>query len=182
MDRAVFIDRDGVINQTAVVRGKPYPPSSLDQLHILPGVSQAITDLKKAGFRTIVATNQPDVATGKQKREVVEAMHQQLQDALGVDDIFVCYHVDQDQCDCRKPRPGMLLDGARRWNIDLTRSFMIGDRWRDIDAGRHAGCRTIWVKGPESYEEQTPRDPDWVVHSLLEASRIICSLALESGT
>lgn len=176
MDAAVFIDRDGVINRACVLNGKPFPPAHIDDLVILPGVAQAIAHLKQAGYRTLVATNQPDVATGKQRREAVEAMHERLQADLRLDDIFVCYHVDQHQCDCRKPRPGMLLEGARRWNIDLKKSFMVGDRWRDVDAGRQAGCRTFWVKGPESYEEQAPRDPDWTVESLLEASRIILAL------
>ena len=171
--RAVFLDRDGVLNRVVVHNGRPYPPSSLDELEILPRVAEALRDLKAAGFRLIVATNQPDVGKGLQRRDVVEACHARLCQMLPIDAIQVCYHVDADACPCRKPRPGMLLEAARRWNIDLTRSYMVGDRWRDVGAGRAAGCRTIWVQS--DYDEQPPEAPDAVVASLWEASRLILS-------
>jgi D-glycero-D-manno-heptose 1,7-bisphosphate phosphatase len=171
MERAVFLDRDGVINRVLIRDGRPYPPASLDELEILPGVADALGDLKSAGFRLIVATNQPDVAKGTQRREMVEAFHDRLRQTLPIDAIHVCYHVDADGCACRKPRPGMLLEAARVWGIDVARSTMIGDRWRDIDAGRAAGCKTIWVRC--DYEEQLPENPDAVVASLWEASRLI---------
>jgi D-glycero-D-manno-heptose 1,7-bisphosphate phosphatase len=169
--RAVFIDRDGVINRAVVRDGKPYPPQGLADLELLPGVPEAMRALKDAGFRLIVATNQPDVATGHQTRETVEAFHAHLRATLPIDDIRVCYHVDADACACRKPKPGMLLDAARAWDIALGASVMVGDRWRDIDAGRAAGCRTILVES--GYDERAAEGFDAAVPSLLEASRLI---------
>jgi D-glycero-D-manno-heptose 1,7-bisphosphate phosphatase len=171
MERAVFLDRDGVINRVLIRDGRPYPPASLDELEILPGVADALRDLKSAGFRLIVATNQPDVAKGILRRELVDAFHDRIRRTLPIDDIRACFHVDGDACLCRKPRPGMLLEAAGTWDIDLTRSYMIGDRWRDIDAGRAAGCQTIWVRC--DYDERLPKKPDAVVTSLWEASKVI---------
>src|SRR5262249_50056044 len=106
-----------------------------------------------------------------QRRDMVEAFHDRLRHTLPIDDIRVCYHVDADGCQCRKPRPGMLLEAARSWDFDLTRSYMIGDRWRDIDAGRAAGCPTVSVRC--DYDERLPERPDAFVASLWEASRLI---------
>jgi D-glycero-D-manno-heptose 1,7-bisphosphate phosphatase len=169
--RAVFLDRDGVLNRVLIRNGRPHAPASLDELEILPGVAAALDDLKAAGFRLIVATNQPDVGKGLLRREEVEALHEGLRRTLPLDAIKVCYHIDADACSCRKPQPGLLLEAAREWAIDLTRSYMIGDRWRDVDAGRAAGCKTIWVQC--DYDDRQPEAPDAVVASLWEASRII---------
>jgi D-glycero-D-manno-heptose 1,7-bisphosphate phosphatase len=171
MRRAVFLDRDGVINRSIVRGGKSYPPASLDQLEVLPGVADAIVALRAAGFLVIIATNQPDVGAGKQRIEVVEAMHERLRHELALDDIRVCFHTDQDHCACRKPLPGMLLEAARSWGIALERSFMVGDRWRDVAAGRAAGCRTAFLD--YGYAERRPEAPDVVVDSLAAASRWI---------
>ncbi len=171
MKRAVFLDRDGIINRAVVRDGKPYPPATLEEFELLPGVEQAIHALCKAGFLIIVVTNQPDVATGVQRREVVEAMHDKLRTAGLCDDIKVCYHVEADGCDCRKPKPGMLLDAAREWQIDLARSFMVGDRWRDVAAGKAAGCFTFFID--YKYQEQQAEKPDAVVASLAEAAKLI---------
>jgi D-glycero-D-manno-heptose 1,7-bisphosphate phosphatase len=173
-ERAVFLDRDGVVNRAVVVDGRPYPPASLEQLELLPGVPDAIASFRKSGFRVIVVTNQPDVGTGRQAREVVQAMHDSLRECLTLDDIYACYHTDQHACACRKPKPGMLLDAAQKWAVQLQESFMVGDRWRDIEAGHRAGCKTILVQGEEAYREPAARNPNWIVRSLLEASRIIC--------
>ena len=173
MPRAVFLDRDGVINRVVLREGRPHPPSSVEDVSYLPGAAEAMQALRKAGFRLIVVTNQPDVGTGAQRREVVEAIHDELRRRFPIDDVRVCYHVDQDGCACRKPKPGMLLDAARAFSLDLGRSVMVGDRWRDIEAGRAAGCRTILVRG--GYAEREPRRPDAVVHSLAEASELILS-------
>ena len=166
--RAVFLDRDGVINRAMVRDGKPYPPADLTELEILPGVPEALNRLHEAGFRLIVVTNQPDVARGAQTREAVEAMHAALlAHDLPIDSFRVCYHDNADRCDCRKPSPGLLLDAAREENIDLPASFMIGDRWRDVEAGRRAGCTTIFVD--YHYAEPEPGRPDVRVKSLAEA-------------
>ena len=171
MKRAVFLDRDGVINRAVVRNGKPYPPATLDDFELLPGVESAILALRKAGFLIIVVTNQPDVATGIQLQEVVEAMHEKLLSAGLCDDVKACYHTDADGCGCRKPKPGMLLDAAREWQIDLQRSFMVGDRWRDVAAGKAAGCFTFFID--YKYQEQSADKPDTVVASLAEAVELI---------
>ena len=167
--RAVFLDRDGVINRAFVRDGKPLPPPTLQELEVLPGVPEALHELKQHGFELLVVTNQPDVGRGKQSRQALDAMHQSLSASLPIDDILVCTHTDQDNCDCRKPMPGMLLEAARKHNIDLAASFMVGDRWRDIEAGYNAGCKTILID--YGYSERPPdRVPDLRVGSLREAA------------
>jgi D-sedoheptulose 7-phosphate isomerase len=166
--RAVFLDRDGVINRVFVREGKPFPPSTLQELEVLPGVPEILQELKQYGYELLVVTNQPDVARGTQSRQTLDAMHRALSARLPLDDILVCCHTDQDQCGCRKPMPGMLLEGARRHNVDLAASFMVGDRWRDIEAGYNAGCKTIFID--YGYSERPPdRVPDLRVGSLREA-------------
>ena len=171
MKRAVFLDRDGVLNRSMVRNGRPYAPTSLDEFELLPGVMEAVTSLRNAGFLLIVVTNQPDVATGAVSGGVLDAIHRKLRAWLPLDDIKVCCHVDVDGCPCRKPRPGMLLEAAREWSIDLNRSFMVGDRWRDVSAGKAAGCTTIFVD--HGYAERQVDAPDFVVTSLAEAVKII---------
>jgi D-sedoheptulose 7-phosphate isomerase len=167
--RAVFLDRDGVINRSVIRDGKPFAPAKLEDLEILPGVPQALQDLKRQGYKLLVVTNQPDVSRGTQSPQTIRAMHQTLMAQLPLDDILVCPHTDHDNCDCRKPRPGMLLEAAHRHNIDLGNSFMIGDRWRDIEAGYNAGCRTILID--YGYSERPPdREPDLRATSLREAA------------
>lgn len=167
--RAVFLDRDGVLNRTFVRGGKPYPPASLGDLEILPGVSEALIDLKEAGLLLFVITNQPDVGYGTASRESVEAIHKKLSRELPLDQIFVCYHVDSDQCDCRKPSPGLLLRAGAQFGLHLPSCFMVGDRWRDIDAGHRAGCRTILLD--YGYLERVPESaPDARLKSMREAA------------
>lgn len=173
MKHAVFIDRDGVINRATIRAGKSYPPQTLDEFELLPGVAEALNRLKKAGFLLIVVTNQPDVAKGIQTRQVVEAMHERLRLLTPVDDIRVCYHVDEDHCLCRKPKPGMLLDAAKHWSIDLKKSYMVGDRWRDVDAGVAAGCKAFFIES--DIEEPRSKNSHVVVSSLLEAADSILS-------
>jgi transaldolase len=169
--RAVFLDRDGVVVRAWVRDGRPFPPADLREMEILPGVESALQRLRAAGFRLIVVTNQPDVARGTQSRAAVEAMNQRLLSQLPLDEIRVCYHDDRDGCDCRKPKPGLLTDAAREASIDLAQSFMVGDRWRDIEAGQRAGCRTVFID--YGYKEQQPERGDAVVASLAEAAQWI---------
>lgn len=171
--RAVFLDRDGVINRALVREGKPYPPSRLAEFEILPGVEAACARLKQAGFLLVVATNQPDVGRGTLTQEIVEATHARMCRVLPIDRVEVCYHPGKggSDCDCRKPKPGMLLRAARELDIDLRASWMVGDRWRDIDCGHAAGCRTILID--YGYAEELRQNPDFRAHSLQEAADII---------
>jgi D-glycero-D-manno-heptose 1,7-bisphosphate phosphatase len=161
-----------VINQAILRNGRPYPPASLEALHVLPGVPEALSALRATGFLLLVVTNQPDVARKRQTREVVEQMHRHLLQSLPLDDFFVCWHDDADACVCRKPAPGLLLAAASTYELDLGSSFMVGDRWRDVEAGRRAGCKTVWLD--MGYLEQEPAlQPDLRVSSLAEASEWI---------
>jgi len=171
--RAVFLDRDGVLNRALVRDGKPYPPRSVKEVKILPGVRGALRKLKGAGFLLICVTNQPDVARKKLSRKTVEAIHSFLLKTLCLDEIMACYHDDKDKCRCRKPLPGMLLDAAKKYSIDLGKSFMAGDRWRDIAAGKNAGCATVLVD--YHYAEKKSVRPDARAGSLAEAAEWILS-------
>jgi D-glycero-D-manno-heptose 1,7-bisphosphate phosphatase len=178
---AIFLDRDGVINRALTRDGNPHPASSLAEFELLPGVEEACRKLKAAGFLLIVATNQPDVGRGTLKQEIVEAIHTHMCRALPIDRVEVCYHAGQgaSDCDCRKPRPGMLLRAAGKLGIDLARSFMVGDRWRDIDCGHAAGCTTILID--YGYAEGLRQPPHHRVKSLLEAVEWILGRASASG-
>ncbi len=169
--RAVFLDRDGVINRALIRNGRPYPPASVAELEVLPGVLSALSRLRAAGYRLVVVTNQPDVARGKTTRGAVEALHAVLQAQLPLDEFRVCYHDDWHRCECRKPAPGLLLAAARESGLDLSASFIIGDRWRDIEAGRRAGCHTIFID--YGYSEKQPTAPDARVKSLAEGVEVV---------
>jgi D-glycero-D-manno-heptose 1,7-bisphosphate phosphatase len=172
--QAVFLDRDGTINWNEVRGGRPYAPTRLEDFRYLPGAPKAIARFKAEGYLVIVVTNQPDLTTGKNTPEVVEAMHARLRDELGVDDIMVCPHIDEAGCDCRKPKPGLLIQAAERWGIDLTRSVMVGDRWRDVDAGRAAGCATVHIN--QGYAGEPPAEgADFTAGMLGDAADFICA-------
>jgi len=167
--KAIFFDRDGVLNHAIVKNGKPYPPSSLEEVTIPDDAEDALVKLKNAGFILIGATNQPDVSRGTTKKEVVESINKKLMETLPLETILVCYHDDKDKCICRKPLPGLLTQAADLYNIDLKNSFMIGDRWKDIEAGQNAGCKTVWLK--QDYLEKEPeKSADCVAASLSHAT------------
>lgn len=168
MRKAIFLDRDGVLNSVFIKNGKPYPPPSVNDLSIPSEVESALISLKNAGFLLIGATNQPDVARGTTSKETIEAINSVLMERLPLDEIRVCYHDDIDQCECRKPLPGLLKQAAIDYGIDLNKSFMIGDRWKDIDAGHKAGCKTIWIN--RAYTEKKPINPDFVATNLADAA------------
>jgi len=166
--RAVFLDRDGVLNRAVVRDGKPYPPGSLAEMEIVEGAAAALARLKDLGFLLLVVTNQPDVSRGTQSMVAIEEMHQAMRQTLPLDDFLVCPHDDRDGCQCRKPLPGLFLEAQARYGVDLARSFMVGDRWRDVDAGQAAGCRTVWID--QHYRERGPAlAPDATVDSLADA-------------
>jgi D-glycero-D-manno-heptose 1,7-bisphosphate phosphatase len=168
MTRAVFLDRDGVLNKAFIRNGKPYSPDTVDEMVIVPDAAQALNRLRQHGYRLIVATNQPDIARKRLTREQVDAMNGHLRSNLPLDAIEVCPHDDADNCVCRKPKPGLLLNAARRDGIALDESFMIGDRYRDIEAGHSAGCRTILIG--DGYGETFKAQPDARFATLSEAA------------
>lgn len=177
--RAVFLDRDGVINEPVVREGKPYPPASVAAFHIYPDVAPACKRLKDAGFLLIVATNQPDVGRGTQQRSVVEAMHARMCESVPIDRVEVCYDAHEGISEFYKPAPGMLLNAAAALGVDLGLSFMVGDRWRDIDCGHAAGCTTGFID--RDYREQLRKQPHFRAGSLAEAVAIILRNSIEEN-
>lgn len=173
--RAVFLDRDGVINKPIVSEGRPYPPAKVEDFELYEDVAAGCARLEAAGYLLLVVTNQPDVARGTQRRATVEAMHRKMLDALPqIARVEVCWHAGADwgdSCDCHKPAPGMVLRAALALGIDLAQSFLVGDRWRDVDCGHGAGCRTIFVD--RRYSEALRLPPDWTVESFGQAVEVI---------
>jgi D-glycero-D-manno-heptose 1,7-bisphosphate phosphatase len=167
--RAVFLDRDGVLNECRVIDGKPFPPESTKTFRVVPQAFEACRKLKEAGFTLVVVTNQPDVGRGTQTFEEVDAMHEILRATLPIDVIKVCTHGHDGECECRKPKPGMLFDSAKELTIDLSKSYMVGDRWKDIDCGHACGCTTLFI----DYEytgERLRQQPDAIVRDIGEAA------------
>jgi D-glycero-D-manno-heptose 1,7-bisphosphate phosphatase len=173
--RAVFLDRDGVLNRSLVRDGLPFPPAKVEELELYPEVIDGCAQLKEAGFLLVVVTNQPDVGRGTQSREIVEAMHARLRtDIPSLGAIEVCFHAGSaygDPCDCRKPKPGMLVRAAAAHAIDLSQSFLIGDRWRDVDCAHAAGCRAVFID--HGYREPLREKPDFTVSNFGDAVRAI---------
>jgi D-glycero-D-manno-heptose 1,7-bisphosphate phosphatase len=173
--RAVFLDSDGVLNRAFVRNGHPYPPSRVGDFELHDDVAAGCTRLKAANFLLVVITNQPDVGRRKQSREAVEVMHLKMQSALpSLDRIEICYHAGErygEPCDCRKPRPGLILRAASELKIDLGASYVIGDRWRDVDCARAAGCRAIFIQ--RGYEEPLGEVPHFTVKTFSEAVNVV---------
>ncbi len=176
----VFLDRDGVINRAIVRSGIPHPPATVADLELLPGVPDALARLRAAGFLLVVVTNQPDVSRGRQTREAVERIHEELKSRLPLDEFRVCYHDDTDACRCRKPAPGMLQATAKARGLELSTAFMVGDRWRDIEAGQRAGCSCYFVD--HGYAERQPNQPFVRVASLAEAADRILETLQRTAT
>lgn len=171
---AVFLDRDGVLVRAVRGDGPPRSASTVDELALLPDAVEACTALKAAGYALVVVTNQPEIARGTVDAEIVARQNDVLREAVPLDDVVVCPHDDADGCDCRKPNPGMLLAAADRLGVDLAASFMVGDRWRDVEAGHAAGCRVVFVD--HGYDERLQSEPDAVVGSVGDAARWILAL------
>jgi len=171
MVKAVFLDRDGVINANLVRNGKPVAPTSLAEFRILPGAADAVRRLKEAKFLTIVVTNQPDVRTGLTPKATMEAMHDEIRRQMPIDDFFICFHVDADNCTCRKPKPGLILEAIAKYDIDPASSYVVGDRWRDVLAGQAASCRTVFVD--YGFVQDQPATANQTVKSLAEAAEFI---------
>jgi D-glycero-D-manno-heptose 1,7-bisphosphate phosphatase len=178
--RAVFLDRDGVLNRPVVRDGLSFPPARVEDFELYPEVVQACEQLKQAGFLLIVVTNQPDVGRGSQRKEIVDAMHARLRTVVPtLDAIEVCFHggtAHGDPCECRKPNPGMVLRAAAAYGIDLRRSFLIGDRWRDVDCAHAAGCRAVFID--HGYRETLKEKPEFTVSSFGEAVATVLKAAV----
>lgn len=165
--RAIFLDRDGVLIEAIVRDGKPYAATTPSEVRIMAGVEQACSALASMGYMLIMITNQPDVARGKISRQFVDSTNADLAQRLNLDDIGTCLHDNFDKCDCRKPSPGLIINAASKLNIDLSLSIVVGDRWRDIEAGRNAGCKTVFID--YGYDEVLVHKPNHVAKSLIEA-------------
>lgn len=176
--RAVFLDRDGVLNRTQVINGKPFAPKKLEDFYIIPNSAEALVRLKNLNYLLIVVSNQPDVGNGEVDKSTVIQMNKILVKELPIDKIKVCFHSQREDCECRKPKPGMLFDAASELNIDLKKSFMIGDRWSDISAGASASCSTILID--YSYNETLIERPDFRLTSLGEAVNKISEQHMEN--
>jgi D-glycero-D-manno-heptose 1,7-bisphosphate phosphatase len=148
---AVFLDRDGVLNDIVVRNAEPGSPRSLDEFQTAPDLHD-ILRLGKAGLLLFIITNQPDIARGLVTPSMVGAMVDRIRALVPVDDFRICAHDDADGCSCRKPKPGMIFDLARFWRVDLAQSYVVGDTWRDMDAARAAGCRSILIRRPYNAE------------------------------
>tara|TARA_B110000238_G_scaffold134440_1_gene144830 strand:+ start:842 stop:1363 length:522 start_codon:yes stop_codon:yes gene_type:complete len=170
--KAVFLDRDGVLNRPNVIDGKPYAPKKVKDFIIYSEVYEVLNNLKNNLYKLIVVTNQKDVGRGITSMKVLNTMHNKLKSFLPIDDIKVCICIDE--CDCYKPNPGMILEAQKEWNIDIEKSYIIGDSWRDIGAGINAGCKTILID--RKYNMPMVYKPDYIVNSLKEAeSKILNS-------
>jgi D-glycero-D-manno-heptose 1,7-bisphosphate phosphatase len=171
--QAVFLDRDGVLSRAFVRGGRPFPPRRMAELELLPGAVEACRTLKQAGFKLVMVTNQPDVARGLVTAEEVAAMNNRVAAELQLDLVRVCPHDEQEGCACRKPRPGMLVSAAEELGVRLGGSVMVGDRWRDVESGRRAGCWTVFID--QGYAERQPEWFDLRVTSLPESVEWILS-------
>ncbi|MGH7517726.1 MAG: D-glycero-alpha-D-manno-heptose-1,7-bisphosphate 7-phosphatase [Gemmatimonadales bacterium] len=172
----VFLDRDGILNELVRRDGAAVSPRDPRDFKLRVGAAAAVRDLRAAGLPVLVATNQPDIARGLISRAALDAMTGMLRAAVPVDDVAVCPHDDADRCECRKPKPGLLIALASRWDVDLPRSYMVGDSWRDVGAGRAAGCRTVLVG-----DEPGDVKPDLAVADLRAAvTAILTSMDLST--
>ena len=171
--KAIFLDRDGVLNKPIIKNRKPYPPSKIEELEILPGVYEGIQLLRHSGFKLIVITNQPDVSRGSTTKEIVDEINNSIIKQLKVDEIMSCFHDDNENCECRKPKPGMILEAVKKWDIDLSVSYLIGDRWRDIQTAKNIGLTSILIK--YDYDEKKI-NADFECNNLEEAANYILKI------
>jgi D-glycero-D-manno-heptose 1,7-bisphosphate phosphatase len=177
MRRAVFLDRDGVLNRVKLLNGLPKPPTTIHEIIILEGVCQAVDIILNKGFVPVIITNQPDVARGKISQSEVDSINSQIQTMTNIDFVYTCFHDDADLCYCRKPSPGLIYQAANELNLDIKGSFLVGDRWRDIQAGQVAGCQNFFIDN--LYPELRPNQPYTRVSSLLEAANLITGVPYE---
>jgi|TARA_B100001175_G_scaffold313455_1_gene321083 D-glycero-D-manno-heptose 1,7-bisphosphate phosphatase len=171
MKKAVFLDRDGVLSKTHIKKGKSFAVKKLKDFKLFYGSEESVKKLKLAGFMVIVVTNQPDVGKKIISRIVLKKMHDRLKKKTKVDAIYSCTHSQDDNCFCRKPKPGMILNAAKKHNINLKKSFMVGDRSSDILAGKKAKCRSIFLD--KKYFEKKPKVQEATFNNLVQATNYI---------
>ena len=169
--KAFFLDRDGVINKSSIINGKPVAPTKLADFKIIKDVKKSFIYLKEKGFLTIIISNQPDIKKGLLNKSVLRKMNQKLKKEVKVDDIFICEHTDDDRCNCRKPKSGMILDAKKKWNIDLKSSYLIGDRWRDIYLANRLKIKCFYID--KNYKEKKPKKYNYKVNNLFHAIRTL---------
>jgi D-glycero-D-manno-heptose 1,7-bisphosphate phosphatase len=169
--KAVFLDRDGVINRMYLRKGAYRSPETMSEWEYLKGVLPTLEALRDRGYLLLVCTNQPDVARGWITREQVQEFHDRIEAELPVTRIYACFHDDTAACVCRKPKAGLLLQGSEEFEVDLARSWMVGDRWKDIEAGRTAGCRTVYLR--HDYDQAPGCGADFEIRALPELLDII---------
>ena len=171
LTRAVFLDRDGVINQAQVRDGHPFSPADMTEFFWVEPIKEVTLELKSLGYLLFCVTNQPDVGRGLQSREGVESFHAAILAELPIEKVFVCYHDDRDQCSCRKPRPGLIVNAQKEYGLNLAASWLIGDRWKDIDAGAAVGCNTVFLE--YGYDEKLRTKPDHTISQLAQVVPLI---------
>ena len=174
LTKAFFIDRDGVINKSNTIDGKPHAPLSFEDFFIIDGVGPALQKLKNKGFVNIVVTNQPNLSKGILRKSELEKMHSMLLGNYLIDEIYVCPHTNEDQCDCRKPGVGSLLKAKKRFSIDLSKSFMIGDRLQDMECAKNANLMGSFFINYGYSESENYENKEFVtVRSLEEAANLV---------
>jgi D-glycero-D-manno-heptose 1,7-bisphosphate phosphatase len=171
MKKAIFLDRDGVLNAAVMINGIPTPPRNLEEVVLLPGAFEAINLLRRKSFEIVVVTNQPDFSRGNASMSEILEINNYLRTQLNIQHFYTCFHDDFHNCDCRKPKPGLLKKAAAELDVDLQSSYMIGDRWRDIEAGQVAKCQCFFLD--YGYHEKFPDLPFTQVSSLIEAAHLI---------
>lgn len=170
MAKILFLDRDGVVNQVMVKDGKPMPPQTLDEFSYVPGIFELCDRAKKDGFLIVIVTNQPDISRGLVEDTMVDQFHKKIMRELPIDEIIVCPHDDMHHCDCRKPKPGMLLRALQKYNARKEDCWMVGDRWRDVEAANAAGVPVIWID--YGYDERRPTTAEYIVSDLSSIVRL----------
>ncbi len=158
-NKAFFFDRDGILNQSIIKNQKPYSPNIPNELKLNREFLPFIKNLKKKKFIIIVVTNQPDIKRGKMTKYSLKTINTKIKNFFLIDEIYVCIHDINDKCSCRKPKPGMLKKASKKWDIDLKKSFLVGDRFKDIQAGNSVGCTTIFID--YNYNETKPKSYDY---------------------
>jgi D-glycero-D-manno-heptose 1,7-bisphosphate phosphatase len=170
-NKAIFFDRDGVLNKTLLKNGKPYAPRNIKDFKIISDAYSILSYLKSLNYLMFVVTNQPDVGNGYMDKIIVEEMHEMILDQLPIQEIFTCYHSQKDNCSCRKPKTGMLEKAHKKFNLNIKDCFIVGDRFSDIEAGQKFKFQTVMIG--TGYGEKPLAKPDFNIDKLEDLRSII---------